>query len=424
MRKSFIIFMLLLSYSLCFDVAKAQQRSLSVALNWQECIQWLEKNNSELRSAKESLKRAQQEERLAFSGYLPTLSVNLSRDRIFKPSYESPDTSYEAYLELNQNLFSGFADQYKMKQNFQNELSAHESLKMISSKLTADLKKSIAQWMYATEVVRLSEKILERRSENIKNVQIRYKGGSEHLGSVKMAEAYLLEAKVELQSAQKNLEIAKSQLKALIGIDEGQDIIWSGDIPNFPLIELKNLEQLAMQTAEYRQAIADEKSASLGVDIAEAKHYPSVDLSARIGRTDSEFFPQYQKWSVGLTLSWYLFSGGRDDANLEIAKSKRVSSQFELHSKSQAIISKILQAHADLELALEKIKLEEKFRDATQLRAEIAEKKYINGILTFDDWDSVESDLIQHQKSVLSSYLDRRVSETKLESLLGQGVWQ
>lgn len=139
---------------------------------------------------------------------------------------------------------------------------------------------------------------------------------------------------------------------------------------------------------------------------------------------DSEFFPQYQKWSVGLTFSWYLFSGGRDDANLEIAKSKRVSSQFELHSKSQAIISKILQAHADLELALEKIKLEEKFRDATQLRAEIAEKKYINGILTFDDWDSVESDLIQHQKSVLSSYLDRRVSETKLESLLGQGVWQ
>jgi outer membrane protein TolC len=107
---------MLLSNSLCFDVAKAQQRSSSVALNWQECIQWLEKNNSELRSAKESLKRAQQEERLAFSGYLPTLSVNLSRDRIFKPSYESPDTSYEAYLELNQNLFSGFADQYKMKQ--------------------------------------------------------------------------------------------------------------------------------------------------------------------------------------------------------------------------------------------------------------------------------------------------------------------
>lgn len=394
-----------------------------IPLNWKESMRMIEENNFEMRSAREDLRKAKLTEQTAFSGFLPKLSVNLSQDQIFKPGYETVDNSYESYLKFEQNLFSGFYDQYKYKQALIGTVAAEEAFKAINAKLTADLKQTIAQWMYASEVVRLSEKILERRKENIKNVQIRFKGGAEHLGSLKMAEAYLMSSKVDLLSAEKNLEIAKSNVKAILGLTNEVDITWSGDLPPYKIIEPTDIEKLAKETAEYKKSLSEEKATSLDVEIAKSKFYPSLDFVAKTGTVDDHFFPEKNKWSVGLNLSWELYSGQKDNVDLQLARSKRLVSQVELQTKTQTIISKILTAHANLILAIEKIKVEERFKDATQLRAEIAEKKYINGIISFDDWDGIENDLIDHEKSVLSSYLERRIYESNLESLLGQGVW-
>jgi len=55
--------------------------------------------------------------------------------------------------------------------------------------------------------------------------------------------------------------------------------------------------------------------------------------------------------------------------------------------------------------------------------AEIARNKYNNGLLTFEDWDVIESDLINRQTTYLQNQRDRVISEAAWENIQGIGVF-
>ncbi|MGZ3696004.1 MAG: TolC family protein, partial [Bdellovibrionota bacterium] len=62
------------------------------------------------------------------------------------------------------------------------------------------------------------------------------------------------------------------------------------------------------------------------------------------------------------------------------------------------------------------------FRDAATVRAEIARTKYNNGLQTFEDWDTIENDLITRQKAYLQSKRARVTAEAAWEQAQGIGV--
>src|SRR5690606_38333615 len=71
-----------------------------------------------------------------------------------------------------------------------------------------------------------------------------------------------------------------------------------------------------------------------------------------------------------------------------------------------------------------KFRIDEKFRKASNTRAEIARAKYNNGLITFEDWDIIENELIQRQTNYLQSKKDRVVRYATWENLLGRGAIQ
>jgi outer membrane protein len=71
---------------------------------------------------------------------------------------------------------------------------------------------------------------------------------------------------------------------------------------------------------------------------------------------------------------------------------------------------------------VEKLKVDQAFLDAAKTRADIARTKYNNGLMTFENWDIIENDLIQRQKSFLQSQRDRVVAEAAWEQAQGKGV--
>ena len=72
--------------------------------------------------------------------------------------------------------------------------------------------------------------------------------------------------------------------------------------------------------------------------------------------------------------------------------------------------------------AIERLKVDESFRAAAIARAEIARRKYNNGLLSFEDWDIIENDLIFRQKNYLSSLQTRVTSEAAWERDRGTGA--
>lgn len=84
--------------------------------------------------------------------------------------------------------------------------------------------------------------------------------------------------------------------------------------------------------------------------------------------------------------------------------------------------TKLKQTFASYQEAVERLKVDTELLDAATIRAEIARNKYNNGLLSFEDWDIIENDLISRQKFVLQSRRDRIVAEAVWEQAQGKGV--
>jgi outer membrane protein TolC len=184
--------------------------------------------------------------------------------------------------------------------------------------------------------------------------------------------------------------------------------------PDFPAI--------ADETPDLRTAEAQERSARAEIRSSRSYFFPRLDLGGAAGRTGDSFFPEDNHWSVGVTLTVPLFDGGRDWYGSKGAVSSWEASLQNRLSVRRQLLSKLEQLfHAYVE-AIAKLRVDQSFRDAAVLRAEVARRKYNNGLLSFDDWDVIENDLIARQRSSLLSERDRVIAEAAWEQGQGKGV--
>ncbi|MDH3513536.1 MAG: TolC family protein, partial [Gammaproteobacteria bacterium] len=86
------------------------------------------------------------------------------------------------------------------------------------------------------------------------------------------------------------------------------------------------------------------------------------------------------------------------------------------------LLVRLKQAHAGYVESVEKLKVDQAFLEAAVTRAEIARSRYNNGLMSFEDWDRIENDLIQRQKTFLQSQRDRVTAEAAWEQAQGKGV--
>jgi outer membrane protein TolC len=179
---------------------------------------------------------------------------------------------------------------------------------------------------------------------------------------------------------------------------------------------------IATATPTYLQAIAQEGSADAGITAARSAFFPSLNISATSSRTGREWFPEASKWSLGVGVTIPLFDGGRDYFGTKAAtQTWKAASAARANALRQSYVS-LQQTYATYREAVQKLEVDRAFRDATVARERIATQKYNTGLLTFDDWDIIQNDLIARQKAYLQSERDRVVAEAGWEQAQGKGV--
>jgi outer membrane protein TolC len=373
-------------------------------LDWQSSVALVPLNNPEWSAAHETFQATQVLENAAKSGFLPTVSASVG----------------------SQNLFAGFSDFYKLREAKQNTLIAELQWRQTKAKISYDFKSAYAGLLYAQENVILSQKILERRKENLNIVELRFNSGRENKGSLLLAEAYYQQAVYDSIQAGLQMDVAQNALAQVLGISVmDEKISVAKDVPAIELADDKSIDfkKLAVQTLDYRRAIAQAEAARFTHQQTKATYYPSLDLTGTLGKTDSQFPPENDRWSIGLNLTFPLYSGGRDYANEQSAQYRRIAAEINQSAVSNQALVRVKQAYSQFRLAIERVKVDEKFKNAARMRSEIAKKKYNNGLMTFENWDIVENDLIQREKSALSSLRDRIVGQANWEQVQGLGLW-
>jgi outer membrane protein TolC len=392
------------------------------ALSWQACVELAARGNPEVRAARATLEATAAQEGVARSGFFPGVSGSLGYTNGATNSAIATHT-YAASLSVSQNLFSGLSDQARVAQAAANTTGSGESLRSVKAKVSYDLKSAFEGLLYAREYADLTQDITSRRTENLRLVDLRFESGRENKGSVLLSRAYLEQARYDDLQAKHGTANARIALARTLGQDDAPAIEITG---RMPLVEPADVDPdfraLASETPDLRLAAAQENAAEAGISVARAGYFPSLALSGTAGRQGPDFFPESERWSLGLNLTVPILNGGKDFYSTRAAREGWISAASGRENVDRTTQSKLAQAYHAYVEAVAKLKVDDSFRQAALTRAEIARKKYNNGLLTFEDWDVIENDLISRQKAYLTSRRDRAIAEAAWEQAQGKGV--
>lgn len=400
-------------------------------LSWEDCIALARKTNPELNSAEINLKAADYTEKGASATFFPQISSSLNHSYgnsggssgIQVSGGSEPSITTSASLTATQNIFNGFQDQAKVNQARANRQAILSALSITKAKLSVDLKVAYAGIQYAQNSVGLTSDILKRREANLKLVELRYTSGRENKGAVLLSKAYLEQARYELLQAQNGLTNAQTQMAKVFGREISEDLYVQGSIPELSAVAPIDFRLLASQTPEFIQAQAHEDLAMAQIEISSSGIYPTLSLSGTTGAVGSVWMPSTQRWSIGATLTIPIFNGGKDYYAIKSsAESARAASLNKDSAFHQSILRLKQTWSAYLEI-IQKLRVDQAFLEALALREKIAKEKYNNGLMSFEDWDLIENDLISRQKTTIQSQRDRIIAEATWEQAQGHGVF-
>lgn len=419
-------------------------RLCAAPLSWDTCVAEARAHNRNLLAAEHDYRAAQFRIDSASGASYPQLSVDLDASRsssgasgdlqilhsgdgtAASPGSDAgPGNTMSAALSLRQSIFSGFRIEAEIESARAQAEVSRADLDIARARVSYDLKSAYASLLYSQDSVQLARSIMDRREENLALVELRYQNGNENKGSYLLSRAALADASLGSLQAENLIHSSRQQLAAVLGRESAEDLQVSGEVPATAAPANPPFEKLLSGIPEDRRALALKKIADAGLKAAEAPYYPSVDVSGQSAyRDQGTGLAGKDSWRFGIQVSYPLFTGWSDLYNRKSAQENLNSAVSQRIATAQQLRSRLRSAWTAYAEAVQRVEVNREFVDAAANRAEIARARYNNGLLSFEDWDVIENDLITRQKNLLLSQRDRVVAEAAWEQAQGKGVFQ
>jgi outer membrane protein len=393
-------------------------------LTWDNCVSETAINNLELKAARENVNVFKYRKKSLWSEYLPSVSAGFGASRgNSNTSTTSDANSYSGSLAVSQNIFSGFQSMGKTREASANLELQEASYRSVSAKVSNDLQTAFAQLLYAQDNVKLTQEIIKRRQDNLSLVELRFEGGMENKGSYLLAKASLEDAQYEHSQALHLLETSRQFLATVLGKRSlAIDVEVSNSMPVHDPEKNVDIEALASQTPEYQMAKSQVKAYEADLTIARSAFYPTLDFTGVTSRQGNTWPLNNNSWLAMLTLSVPLFDGGRDYYSTYSSSSLVSAYSFTQENTDLQLILNLRRTYNSFQDSLVRVNVYKSYVEAAILRAKIARGKYNNGLLSFENWDIIENDLISKQKTAIQTIRDRSIAEANWLMAQGKGV--
>lgn len=370
----------------------------SLGLTWNEALSLAQKNNPQILMAEKQVESAKLSYYRSYSPFLPQLSASASLGQTTSGTLSATSKNSSYGITLSQTFFSGLANYLNSllaKVNYDYYLA---SQKKIKSDLLYELRKAFIDLAIAEENISLLKNIVERRKNNASLIELRYENGREDKGALLRTKADLAEAESNLISAQRARSLAKLKLGQLLSTEvevienilEPQRITY----PNFDSLLVSSPNYIASAKALEKTEINYRKTIS--------EFLPTVSFSASYRKSGTDWPPSTDTNSWSLNFSLPLFPGGSNYLDRLIYKTEYEKALLDFQKAKDDLRYSLNSAYQSFLDALDSLETAKLSFDAASLRAEIARTKYMNGLISYDEWDRIENDYISAQKNLLS----------------------
>ncbi len=392
-------------------------------LDLEQCLAEAARGNPDLAAAQASAQKARFQYKGSYSDLLPQLSAQASSGRSGGESDDGTSSTADSAsygVSLKQNLYAGGRIRAGIDQGSADLMTAEAQLQAEKAQLSYDVRQAFAGALYAQEQIALQEAIVKRRKDNADLIQLRYEGGLEHQGSLLLVQASYQDAVYQLAQARRALRVAQRQLARVLGRSEAEPIAAQGALEAAPAPAPVDFKSLAEETPARILSAAELKKARAGIDSARSGARPQLAANASASRNGEDWMPDQDQWFLGLTLSYPFFSGNQNMMNVRSARAEMTRAEASAKSRDDQVLLDLEQAYANYEDAVEQTRVLAGFVEAAEVRASIARTQYTSGLLSFENWDPIENDLISRQTAHLSGRRAAVLAEANWENVLGR----
>ena len=395
-------------------------------LTWEDCVRLATRENPDLQASREAVLNSDAVRMGAYSALYPQISASVGDTRAYQgANLYSPyvySTSYSEQLSISQIIFNGFATKGNIDQARAQLNLAFASLDGEKAAVSFNLKSAFAQLLYAQKLIKISHDVIDIQQSNARLVKLLYEGGSEDKGNMELSQANLDQALYNLDQAVRTRDLSGVQLGVYVGQDLPAPVLAEGELRTDVLPAQPDFNQLALLTPSYFQHKAQVDAAAAGITIATSGWYPTLTANASANRTDSQLPLKGQGWSAGFSVSYPIFQGGATYFDVKAADASLRQALDNLRSGTDDAALTLAQMFKGMVDAEDNVRIQQELLDATALRYKIAEADYRNGLMSFQDFNTITESYVSQLQTLLSAQLSAVIAEASWEEARGLGA--
>ena len=403
--------------------AAAPLAAQQLSLTWDEAKRLALENNPAVKAARASMEQAGHNYLAGLNSYLPQVSVSHSVSRSGGDG-SSPSDRWGASISASEELFN-LRTVSSVKSARISREKAEADYRAASASARQTLAGAFQDLLFAQRRVEVQKKIHGIRLENAKLIRLKYESGMESKGNALYTEALAENAGVSVKKAERQLASAQRALLEAIGLEGTRGVTASGDIgvPDFVMgegdVSLALERSPRITSAKKTLEAAKERKNSAGYYAM-----PSLRANGSYGWSGDSEFPRDKSWSMGLSLSIPIFSGGPTYYfnNLSAYKKALLAAEEEYKAARIALAASLRSGYDDYLSAAETARANTALLKANEERYKEAQIKYMAGKISFIDLENVEQNFVDSDLNQLDYARAAHSRKLTLEQLLGVGM--
>ena len=272
---------------------------------------------------------------------------------------------------------------------------------------------------------------LETRRETEELVNARFNAGLSNELDTSRARIERANAQADVEEVQRQRNQLEHGLAVLLGASPSATVLQAASaatLPQPPVIPVGLPASVLSHRPDLASSVAQLRAANAQIGVAEGAFYPSLSLTGNFGFASESLGDVLKSgsraFSFGpLALSLPVFDGGRNKANLALAKSRYEEALANHQSKLLTALREVEDSLSDVQQRQQQAQVQSVSREAAERAYLVARARYERGLSTYLDVTDAQRSALAADRAGIQISTQRLLASVAVARSLGAG-WQ
>ena len=395
-------------------------------LNLQQCIEIALKIHPSINAATSNVRITDSKIGQARAGYYPQLTLQSGYQRIGPPSTSiinpDPYNQYSNTLSLSQTIFDFGKTYNQVEIQSLGKESSQADLQDASGQVILGVKQAYYGYLQAKKSQGVAIETVNQFQQHYEIAKVFFETGKTSKIDVTSAEVNLSNAKINLLKAENARRIARITLTNAMGIMNAPEYEIKDDLDYLPYeVSMDEALQNAYKNRpDLLSTLKKKEGLEKTIYLSKKGYLPVLAGSAAYGYTGNEFIVDKDKsWSVGVTLTFPLFTGLSTKYQIDEAKANLDVLRANEDSLMQKVYLQVESAYLSLKEAAERISAGKIIVKQAEETVELAKGRYAAGVGSSIEITDAMITLNNAKMTYITAIADYSVAQANLEKAMG-----